>query len=432
MTTQAIPDTAQTPPPTTGFANYLFAHAAWFLAFGVQMVLFPYLVRVILHENSVRFGLAQMCLQLPTTFLILFGGFVADRSDAKRTIVIANILNVGLFAALGLLVTMGHLTYNLLIAYALIMGTIGAFAMPARDGLLSDVAPTAGGIQRAVALATMAQFAGQILGMILAVMAPLLGVGPLFIGQAVLMVAAALVASRMTPRARAPIHARGDDHPIAFLAGQIREGFTAAMGSAVIAPVMICAMGMGLFFMGAFAVILPLIVQSYFPAGLAAGDKTKIASALGAFSLCFWLGSMVSATILIRLGDFRRKGLAYLMALALGGGVLILCSLRVPMWLLFVFNFIWGLGGGVAMTLGRGLVQGHAPAETRARILSIFSLGMMGGAPIGAVIYGVIAQTLDPHTAILIPGVGMLLLVGVVAVFSKLRDAGDPTPSRPA
>jgi hypothetical protein len=68
----------------TGFAAYLFTHGAWFFAFGLQMVLFPYLVRVLLQENEIRFGLAQMSMQLPTVLLILVGGFVADRTDTRR------------------------------------------------------------------------------------------------------------------------------------------------------------------------------------------------------------------------------------------------------------------------------------------------------------------------------------------------------------
>ena len=50
----------------TRFGHYLVTHAAWFMTGGVQMVLFPYLVRVVLHENAVRFGFAQMSMQLPT------------------------------------------------------------------------------------------------------------------------------------------------------------------------------------------------------------------------------------------------------------------------------------------------------------------------------------------------------------------------------
>ena len=54
-------DIAASAPPavSTGFPAYLYAQGGWFLAFGLQMVLFPYLVRVVLEENEVRFGLAQ-------------------------------------------------------------------------------------------------------------------------------------------------------------------------------------------------------------------------------------------------------------------------------------------------------------------------------------------------------------------------------------
>ena len=51
------------PDVSTGFGAYLFTHGAWYLAFGVQMVLFRYILRILLQENEVRFGLAQMCLQ---------------------------------------------------------------------------------------------------------------------------------------------------------------------------------------------------------------------------------------------------------------------------------------------------------------------------------------------------------------------------------
>ena len=79
---------APTAAASTGFPSYLYAHGGWFLAFGLQMVLFPYLVRVLLQENEIRFGLAQMSMQLPTVLLILLGGFVADRTDTRRTVLI--------------------------------------------------------------------------------------------------------------------------------------------------------------------------------------------------------------------------------------------------------------------------------------------------------------------------------------------------------
>jgi len=236
---------------------------------------------------------------------------------------------------------------------------------------------------------------------------------------------AAGAAARIRPRPAGPARVR-EGGVLGFIAGEIGGGFRAAAASPVIAPVIICAVGMGLFFMGAFAVLLPLIVQDYFPADLAGAERTRIATALGVFSLTFWIGSILSTFILIRVGHVRRKGRLYLAALFSGSIVLVLCSLPMPFWLLCGLNFIWGLGGGVAMTLGRGLVQTYSPPDKVARILSIFTLGNMGAAPAGAVLYGVLAHAIGPRAAILFPGLGMLLVVGAVAAFSRLRDLDEP------
>ena len=413
----------------TGFGAYLFAHAAWFLAFGVQVVLFPYLVRVVLHENAVRFGLAQMCLQLPTTLLILFGGALADRVDTRRIVTTACGLAVAIFLALGLLVASGHLTYGLLIGYALVVGTMSAFAMPARDSLLSLVAPErgAGSLQSAVAFASLAQFGGQILGMLCAAASPLVGVTSLLLGQAGLMVAATAATLRIRPRPRMARSAAPTGGVIVRLVSDIGGGFAAVAASPVMAAVTLSATAMGVCFMGSFFVLLPMIVQSYFPdAGAGAGHSTRIASALGLFSLCFWVGSMVSAMLLMRAGArLRHKERAYLTALALGSLVLMSCALQTPFWLFCGLNFAWGLCGGVAMTLGRGLIQLHAPEAVRARVLSVFNLGLMGGGPLGAVADGALAQAIGPRAAVLIPAALMLVLVAGVVAVTRLGRTAD-------
>lgn len=419
------------PAPSTRFGLYLFTHGAWFLAFGVQTVLFPYLVRVVLEENAIRFGFAQMALQLPTTLFILVGGVVADRVNVKRMLVGACALAIASFLALGTMVETGALTYDLLIGYALVVGTLSAFAMPARDSLLSLVAPGTGpdGIPRAVAGASLAQFGSQILGMALAAAAPIIGVGPLLLGQAGLMALATAAAANIRPRPREPRETDAGAHALAGLAGQIGGGFKVVAGSPVLWPVVACATAQGICFMGSFFVLLPLIVEGYFSHTVGHADRTQIAGALAIFNLCFWVGSMISALAMVRLGAPRRKGLAYMMALSVGALVLVACAIPVPLWALDGLSFVWGLGGGVAMTLGRSLVQEHAPAETRARVLSIFSLGMMGGGPIGALIDGYLAQAMGPHRAILIPGVLMLVLVGAIFAFSRLKDLGNPEPA---
>jgi MFS family permease len=419
---------AESQPQPTQFGAYLFTNGAWFLAFGVQVVLFPYLVRVVLGESEVRFGYAQMALQLPTALFILLGGFVADRVDGKRLVIAACWLAVGTFALLGAAVISGALTYELIIAYAVVVGVMSAFATPARDALLSLMAPepSVHGVQRAVSMALLSQFGGQLIGMAFAAGAAVIGVGALLIGQAGLMALAAVSAARFRPRPREHAAKKSAGNPIVHIGREIGSGFAAAFSSRAIAPVMICSMAMGACFMGAFFVLLPLIVQSYFPPDA----RAEVAGALGVFSLCFWTGSIVSAFALMRFGPLQQRGLTYLAALTTGSIVLIVCSIPAPFWVLCTLNFVWGLGGGVAMTLGRGIVQEHAPAAARARILSIFTLTLMATGPLGAVAYGYLAHAIGPHAAILVPGFGMLTIVTGVYLFTDLRRlAHAPIPA---
>ncbi|MFO1014510.1 MAG: MFS transporter [Caulobacteraceae bacterium] len=423
--TEAVSSVAA-PPAATGFAPYLVTHAAWFLAFGIQGVLFPYLLRVVLEADEIHFGLAQMASSLPTTLLILIGGLTADRIDTRKAVIGFCAFTILIFAVLGTLVATGALSYPLMIGYALTVGTMGAFMGPARDSLLSRVAPQEGGIQRAVALANMAQFGAQLVGMGIATLTPVLGVPLILFGQAGVMAIAAASGLRIRPRPAEPRATGPDDdaaHLLIRLGRDLVAGFRAAAGSPVIGPVLLLATGMGVFFTGAFVVLLPLTVQTYF-AG--AADKTAFASGLGAFSLCFWGGTMLSAVVLVRVGAaLRKKGLAFLLALTSGSLLLFACAIPMPLWSLCAVNFLWGLGGGVAMTLSRGLVQEYAPADKRARVLSIFSLGMMGGAPVGAVFYGVLAHAIGPRLSILVPAAGMLAVTAAVAAFSRLRHLED-------
>ena len=73
--------------------------------------------------------------------------------------------------------------------------------------------------------------------------------------------------------------------------------------------------------------------------------------------------------------------------------------------------------GGVAISLGRAIVQESAPENYRARALSIYSLGTLGGSPIGAVSMGYFASVMDPLLGFIVAAAGVFLTV--VIVWSK-------------
>ena len=85
-------------------------------------------------------------------------------------------------------------------------------------------------LHRAVAGASLAQFGGQILGMLAAMLTPLIGVAALLFGQAALLLTAAFAALRMRPRP-AETRAIREGHPLRFVAREIGGGFSAVIAS---------------------------------------------------------------------------------------------------------------------------------------------------------------------------------------------------------
>ena len=63
-------------------------------------------------------------------------------------------------------------------------------------------------------------------------------------------------------------------------------------------------------------------------------------------------------------------------------------ALQPPFSVLNALCFVWGLGAGITLTQGRTILQIVAPPTHRARLMSLFQLGLGGGGPIGAFIAG--------------------------------------------
>ena len=119
---------------------YLIAISTWFAAFGMQSVVFAWLVTILLREPAERVGYAQMSILLPGMLLILLAGAIADRVGLRRQALWSQ-----LFAALTPMLLIYFLyfealSYSVIIVYALLMGLAQAFVTPARDGLLNHVA----------------------------------------------------------------------------------------------------------------------------------------------------------------------------------------------------------------------------------------------------------------------------------------------------
>jgi MFS family permease len=198
--------------------------------------------------------------------------------------------------------------------------------------------------------------------------------------------------------------------------GAMRDGLRAAAESSILVPVLIANLAVGVLYVGAFLVILPLVVRDVYGGGSAQ---------LSLVSLGFWGGTIGSTLVQIRLGALRRPGRAIVVALFLGAGVLAAMAWPSPFPAFVALCLVWGLGAGVVMTQARTLVQSAAPETHRARILSLFQLGLMGGAPVGALLIGYLAGLTGPRGAAVYPATCMLLVLAGLLLRSRLWQQGE-------
>lgn len=351
---------------------YLLGTGSWFLAFGIQGVMFAWLVTMVLHETPEKVGIAQMSLLLPGTVLILIGGSYADRFGARRMALLAQAVAMLAPAMLLWLVAVGQLSFTIMIGYAVLMGFAQAFVTPARDGLLSQVAE--GRVQRTVMLTSMIQFGLQVVG---------------------------------------------------FLVASLAEGSRTVASSPAMRMILVQNMSMALFFMGSYIVTMPLLVREAF-----AGDASDLAQMNASNSL----GLVTTIILLLRLGDVHRQGRALVVSQALGALVLGAAAFAPAFPVFLASLFVWGLCGGVAMTMSRTIMQEQAPMAQRSRVMSFYSFSFMGAGPVGALLNGYLVEVVGPRTALLICALAMFTIMLVMASGSGLwrlrapRAAAVPAP----
>jgi MFS family permease len=371
---------------------FMTGQACWFLGSGINMVLYPWLVAVVLRESPEWVGITQMATMAPSLVLMIPGGMLADRFDQKRMLILFQILAT--LPALGLIATLqsGGLTTGMIILFAALSGSALAFVVPTRDALLTRT--TKPPLQTAVIQAMLTQFAAMLAGIMLAGLATFVGAVPILAVYVVGNLAAAFSVGRLAPVAI--------EQPDKDISNSLAAALSVAFASPVIRPVLIAIFAVGVCYVGSFLVVLPLQVRDIYDGG---------AGRIALVNVFFWLGTIVATASLLRLGPRRHPGRVYVAFVAAGVIILGLIGTDGPFWWLCLLCFIWGIGAGASMSMARGMVQEAAPPAMRARILALYNLGFMGGAPIGAVIIGYLIKFQGPKDAVYVPAAAMVFVV---------------------
>lgn len=391
------------------FKLYLGSTAFSGIAFAMQQLLLSWTLIGILEVSPGRVGLIQAAAGIPGIFVMLLGGVRADDTDPRTLLIRVYLFAPVLPLFLITVVQLQQLSIQAVLLWALGMSFCVSYSSPAQQTILNRIASSS--VQKAVSAATAVGFLVQIFGLGIAGTIDKFGLSPALAFQATCVGLGAFAVRRLHPQ---PPVIQKTESPFKNLA----DGFREIYKQRDIMQTLIINFTSSVFNAGAFMTVFPFIVKEIY------GGNAFLLSFL---MVIFYAGATISNLLMIRVMPLVRPGRIFLIMQLSRMVILGLIWFQPVFWVFALACVGWGLNMGVTMTLARTIVQESATAEYRARIMSVYSLGLLGSAPIGALILGSLIDSLGILNA-LIPAISIsigLFMYGII--FTNVYNYRSPT-----
>ncbi len=362
----------------------------------MQSVAFSWLV-LVLTNSSFYLGLVGALQTLPGLLFSFLGGVVADHTSKWRLMFLTQTALMLLALALGLLVDQHLVKIWDLCLIVFLSGTAMAFDIPARQAFIVDLVGKPD-LPNAIALnSTLFNFTRVLGPAVGGVIIAALGMANCFYLNAVsfLAVLLALLLMKLPPAPTEPWEP--------FLRAW-KELWNYLLTRRELLLILLLMTLVAVFAMP-YHVLMPMLARDTLGVGPRGFGLLMGTGGLGAF-----LGGLTLARRLQRRPPMPSflggMGLFLLGIAALG-----VCG---NYYAALICIFLASFGMVTQLSTGNSLLQLNVPDELRGRLMSLFGLIVMGFAPVGSIIYGVVAHYTAPGAAITGGSLFAALAVGMV------------------
>ena len=352
-------------------------------------------------HSAAYLGYVSFAAGIPTWFLTLYGGLIADRISKRTLLIITQTSMMVLAAILAALSFMQKVQAWQIIVLAFLLGIANSFDMPGRQAFVAELVDRKH-LTNAIALnATMFNL-GVVVGPAVAgLVYAWLGPAWCFTINAIsfLAVIFALVSMKLGP---IPINIRKS--PIL----EIKEGLQAAFSTETMRLLFT-----SLAALGAFGFSL-LVLTPAWSVDVLHGDVTTNGLLLSARGIGSLIGGLIIATVGSR--GFRGK-IWSASTLFLPAAMVIFGLAR---WLPFslITIAVMGLGLISVVNITNGLIQDNISDMLRGRVMSVYSLIFVGSQTMGSLVIGEIADRVNAPAAVYISA-GVMALLAIYIYFFK-------------
>ncbi|MGC4769925.1 MFS transporter [Micromonospora sp. DT44] len=360
--------------------------------------------------SATSMGIAVLLQAAPTLLLSVWGGVLADRLPARPLLITAQVAHAAFAACLAAVALTGVGGLPLIFAISLASGAVSAIEGPVM-GRWSSTLVDRETLGNALALGSLTNSAGRILGMSLG------AVGVAVVGPALLfgINAASFAAVVVALFAVRPGAVVGAEAPGGPTRPGIRAGFSYLRGQ----PVLLLALALS-FVLGSLGRNYQVTMAAMSDGPLAAG-----ASGYGLLSTVFAVGTVVGA-----LAAARRRSLSYgtlVGAGLLASGLQIVAGLVPGVWSFAAVILPIAAAAVVIDTTVGTRAQLDTDGAMRGRVLAALAVTGSVSAAVGAPLLGWLAEHAGPRQTLVLAG-SVAAIATTAAAVALDRQHGRAAP----
>jgi MFS family permease len=358
----------------------------------MQRIALPWLVY---HMTGSAFllGLVGFAGQIPTFLLSPVAGVVIDRFSRYKVLLITQILSLVQAAILAILALTGVIQIWQIVLLSVIFGCINAFDTPSRHSFVIEMVEKKETLGNAIALNSLMFNGARLIGPSIAgVMLATTGEGICFLINAIsyIFVIVSLLMMHI-PKKEFP---RKETR----ILKELKEGFNYTFGFQPIKHIILLLAVVNL--MGAsYQVLMPVFAKEVLH-----GGSDIYGFLMGAAGL----GALIGAAYLAARESILRLGRIIPFAATLFGAGLVALSFTNIIPVTIGLMFIIGLGLMLNSASCNTILQTITDDNMRGRVMSFYTMAIMGTAPFGSLLAGSLARFISTQYAILIGGVSCI------------------------
>lgn len=383
------------------FRNYLFG--AFISEMGSQMQTVAVAWQVYeITRNPVSLGLIGVANFLPIILFSLIGGWIADKVDRKKLLILGQSISATLAFILFFFTLLNLINPWIIYSILFFVSTANSFSMPARQAILPHLVARPY-FMNVVSLHTLQFQTATMIGPAVAgILIAGFGVKSVYLFNTIsflIFIVSLLIV-------KIPLHPNNQD--VEFNLNSIWEGVRFVVKTPILYTTMI--LDFLVTFLGTATILMPVFAQDILYVG---------PQGLGLLYAAPAIGGVLAGLLLSSLHKIENQGKVIIGAIILYGLAIVGFGISKFFPISIFFLILMGFGDMASTIIRNTIRQMITPDHLRGRMVSVMRIFFQGGPQLGEIEAGFLAKAIGGPASVVVGGVGVILITSFIAWKSK-------------